>query len=158
MPKVFYINQAFFVVTKLFLILTIAFCSACYSSELRNDARIYFLNPDGSKTKNFKVEIAKTPKETSKGMMYRRSMPEDSGMLFIFPRMEERSFWMKNTYIPLDMIFIDSDYKVVNVVHNAPPLSQTSRKSIYPCMYVLELYGGVAEKAGIVSGSVMQYE
>ncbi len=140
----------------LFLFWVISFCSACHSDELRKDATLQFVSSDDTVSEVFHVQVAKTPDETRRGLMRRRSMPQNQGMLFVFEGMSERSFWMKNTYISLDMIFIDAEGKVVHIIPNVPPLSHTSRKSIYPCTYVLELNGGRAKSGGVVVGSVMK--
>jgi hypothetical protein len=103
----------------------------------------------------FKVELAKTASEQAKGLMYRAQLPEEQGMLFVFEKDSSRTFWMKSTLIPLDMIFIDSDLKVVEVKANIQPCKEDpcpQYKSV-PAMYVLEINGGLAEKNGIKAGS-----
>lgn len=150
------IKSLFSFTPYLFFVGVLLLCGACYSSELRDDARVHFVDSQGVRSTEFTVQIAKTPTETSKGLMYRRNMPEKQGMLFIFEGMSERSFWMKNTYLSLDMIFIDKDGKVVHIIPDVPPLTLTSRKSKYPCRYVLELNAGMAKLAGITVGSVMR--
>lgn len=105
----------------------------------------------------FKVELAKTPAEQAKGLMYRAELPEDHGMLFFFERDAPRTFWMKNTLIPLDMIFINSELKVVEVKANVPPCREDPCPTYpsVPAMYVLEINGGLAEKKGIKVGSMV---
>ena len=100
----------------------------------------------------FSVEIAATPPTREVGLMNRRFMPTDRGMLFEFEREEPLSFWMKNTYIPLDMIFIGRSGKVTRVVERAEPLSETVIPSGGPAAAVLELNGGVAAAIGIRAG------
>lgn len=129
---------------------------ACYSSDLREDAVVSFIDSKGKESAKYKVQIAKTGNERNKGLMYRRNMPDNHGMFFIFDGMEERSFWMKNTYITLDMIFIDNNGVIKHIVHNVPPLTKTSRKSKYPCKYVLELKGGMSRKSGIEVGNKLK--
>ena len=94
-----------------------------------------------------------TPGQRQVGMMYRKKLADDRGMLFIFPEEKPRSFWMKNTYVELDIIFIDSAFVVTNVVHRAVPLTTTSRKSTRDALYVVEVRGGLAEKWRVTSGS-----
>ena len=103
----------------------------------------------------FKVELAKTASEQAKGLMYRAELPEDHGMLFVFQKDAPRTFWMKNTLIPLDMIFIDSDMNVAEVKENVPPCREDPcpQYKSAPAMYVLEINGGLAEKKGIKAGS-----
>lgn len=100
------------------------------------------------------VEIAKTPGQLSKGLMNRASLPEGSGMLFVFPDSSERTFWMKNTLIPLDIIFISSDTRIVNIERAFPCKSDPCPlyRSRGGAMYVLEVNGGFAEAHGIKEG------
>ena len=100
----------------------------------------------------FQVEIAKDEASRAKGLMYRRFMPADRGMLFEFDRSEPVAFWMKNTYISLDMIFIAADGSVTRVAANAEPLSEATIPSGGPCIGVLEINAGVAAKIGVVPG------
>ena len=100
----------------------------------------------------FQVEIANSEASRETGLMNRRFMPADRGMLFEFPSEEPVSFWMKNTYIPLDMIFIRRDGAVVAIVANAEPLSETTIPSGAPCIGVLEVNGGVAASIDLKPG------
>ena len=98
------------------------------------------------------IEIADTEYETQTGLMYRSSMEEKHGMLFVFPDVAIHSFYMKNTQIPLDIIFIDANKKVVSFYENAEPFSQTGISSMVPVQYVLEINAGLVEKWGIEIG------
>jgi len=100
----------------------------------------------------FLVELAVTPEETSRGLMFRRSLPEGQGMLFDFQRDQELSFWMKNTYIPLDMIFIRSDGRIHRIAENTEPLSERLVPSLGPARAVLEVIAGTARKFGLAPG------
>jgi hypothetical protein len=100
----------------------------------------------------FQVELASNDEERSQGLMYRRSMAPDRGMLFDFGRVEPLSMWMKNTYIPLDMLFIRPDGSIARVAANAEPLSTRTIPSGEPVLAVLELNGGTAERLGIKAG------
>src|SRR5271168_270663 len=100
----------------------------------------------------FQVEIANNEATREKGLMFRRFMPADRGMLFEFERSEPVAFWMKNTYIQLDMVFIARDGVVTHVAANAEPLSEAIVPSGGPCVAVLELNAGVAAKIGLVPG------
>lgn len=110
-----------------------------------------FVTPD-SKTHTFKVEIARTEKAQARGLMYRTSLDEDAGMVFEFPYAHQASFWMRNTCIPLDMVFVSEDGLVIGVV-TAPPLNETSRGVPGLSKYVVELAAGVAKKRGIGMGT-----
>jgi len=100
----------------------------------------------------FEVEMAVTPEETSRGLMFRRELPEGRGMLFDFHRDQEVSFWMKNTYISLDMIFIRSDGRIMRIAENTTPLSERLVPSNSQVRAVLEVIAGTAKKYGIAAG------
>ncbi|HEY3719518.1 MAG TPA: DUF192 domain-containing protein [Roseiarcus sp.] len=100
----------------------------------------------------FQVEIANNEASREKGLMFRRFMPADRGMLFEFEKNQPVAFWMKNTYIPLDMVFIAPDGRVTHVAANAEPLSEAVVPSGGPCIAVLELNGGVAARIGLAPG------
>lgn len=105
-----------------------------------------------SGTHSFVVELALTGEERAVGLMHREQMDENAGMLFRFDTSRIVAMWMKNTLIPLDMVFIRADGTVANVHQNAEPHSERVIGSGEPVLYVLELNGGVAEKIGIEPG------
>ena len=100
----------------------------------------------------FSVEIADTEPEREKGLMFRKDLPEGHGMLFDFHREQEVGFWMQNTYIPLDMIFIRGDGRILRIAENTEPLSTRIIPSNGPVRAVLEVIGGTARKYGIAPG------
>lgn len=100
----------------------------------------------------FQVELAQTPPERAHGLMFRRELAPDHGMLFIYPREDSVLMWMKNTYIPLDMLFIAADGRITRIVANAKPLSTDIIASGPPAKAVLELAGGTASSLGIEEG------
>ena len=100
----------------------------------------------------FTVELATTEAERERGLMFVKSLPEGQGMLFDFKRDQPVSFWMHNTYIPLDMIFIAGNGRIMHIAENAKPLSDDLIPSQYPVRAVLEVIGGTAEKLGIKPG------
>jgi uncharacterized protein len=102
--------------------------------------------------RTFQVERAVAPDERARGLMFRRSMPQDEGMLFDFGEDRPVSMWMKNTYIPLDMIFIGSDRRVKHVAERTTPLSERSVGSSVPVRYVLEINAGLSDALGIEPG------
>ncbi|WP_374764655.1 DUF192 domain-containing protein [Yunchengibacter salinarum] len=106
---------------------------------------------DGSRHA-FTVELARDPESRAQGLMYRRSLDDGKGMLFLFPDAERRSFWMRNTYIPLDILFIRAGGRIANVVANARPRTDTPRRSRGRAVAVLEIRGGLAEELGIEAG------
>ncbi len=110
-----------------------------------------------SGTHRFQVEVMRTDEERARGLMFRRFMPADRGMLFDFKREEQVAMWMKNTYIPLDMLFIDRSGKIVNIARDAEPLSERIIPSGAPAYAVLELNGGVARKLDMKVGDMVQH-
>ena len=96
-----------------------------------------------------KVEVASTDAQRQTGMMFRESMAEDEGMLFVFPTERHNSFWMHNTLIPLDMFFIDADWNVVGIVEQATPQTDDPRNVPRMSQYVLEVKGGFARRHGL---------
>jgi uncharacterized membrane protein (UPF0127 family) len=117
--------------------------------------RIEFATGGGAHV--FSVEIADTEVAREIGLMNRRFMPADRGMLFEFPNEEPVAFWMKNTYIPLDMIFIRRDGTIVSIAANAEPLSETTIPSGGSCIGVVELNGGVAASIGLQPGDKVRH-
>lgn len=106
----------------------------------------------GSGVHVFSVELAQTDEERAKGLMFRRELPEGQGMLFDFGRDENVSMWMKNTYVPLDMIFIAANGRIVRIAENTQPMSTRIIPSGGPVRAVLEVIGGTAKKHGIAPG------
>ena len=104
------------------------------------------------------VELALTPKDREVGLMNRSEMPADQGMLFRFDETRNVAMWMKNTLIPLDMLFIDDAGKVVTIKTNAQPLSLDVIPSGQPVRYVLELNGGAAARYGVAIGDRLESE
>lgn len=103
----------------------------------------------------YEVELAETTIEKTKGLMYRKMMDEDRGMLFLYDKEGIRSFWMKNTFIPLDILWISKDNKVVFISENTQPCKQMVCPSIDPgvkALYVLEINGGLCLKNNIKVG------
>jgi uncharacterized membrane protein (UPF0127 family) len=104
------------------------------------------------------VEVAASDEATTRGMMWRARLDEGKGMLFIFPDEKVRAFWMRNTLVPLDMLFIGADKKIVGIVEQAVPQTLTSRSVGVPSKYVLEVPGGWSAKSGVKSGSPVEIE
>lgn len=109
----------------------------------------------------YKVELARTPEEQAQGLMFRESLPEKTGMLFLFGEPAPHKFWMKNTMIPLDMIWIDGAGRVLFVSANTPPCKADPCPDYgpeVPALSVLEIAGGMAEKEKITMGSTLRFE
>ena len=109
------------------------------------------------KAHDFRVEVARTAEEQAKGLMFRRAMGADEGMLFPFDPPRQASFWMKNTVIPLDIVFIGPDRRVLNISANAEPYSLDPRPSAGAVSAVLELNGGRAAQLGIAPGARVKW-
>lgn len=105
----------------------------------------------------FRVEVAATGQEQQRGLMFRTAMGADEGMIFPLAQVRMASFWMHNTVIPLDIIFIGPDRKVINIRANAVPYSDESLPSTAPAMAVLELNGGRAAQLGIGPGDTVEW-
>jgi uncharacterized membrane protein (UPF0127 family) len=101
---------------------------------------------------HFQVEVARNDADRAQGLMYRRSLAPDRGMLFDFARLEPVSMWMKNTYISLDMLFIRPDGTIARVAENTEPLSTRVIESGEPILGVLEVAAGTARRLGIKRG------
>jgi uncharacterized protein len=134
----------------------LALFAAMFSGEVRGEkviSRACF------KDVCFKLEIARTPQERIKGLMFRRDLGADQGMFFIFEKKGRHDFWMKNTFLPLDIIWIaDDSGKVVDIWENAAPCLEDSCPSFEPkadADYVLEINGGIARKIGLGVGDTV---
>jgi len=109
------------------------------------------------KVHQFQVEVAATDEEQAKGLMFRKRMGADEGMIFPRRPPDFASFWMRNTVIPLDIIFIGTDHRIINISANAEPYSENPRASLGLALGVLELNGGRAEELGIGPGAKVEW-
>jgi len=107
---------------------------------------------------HFRVEVAATHGQQARGLMFREEMGPDEGMIFPYDPPRVAGFWMKNTYIPLDMIFVGPDGRISNIIANAEPHSREPRLSEGRAKAVLELNGGRAAELGIVPGALVEWE
>lgn len=120
------------------------------------DLAIYRDGQDGPLAK-LDIEFAVTEEDIRQGLMWRREMAADQGMLFLMAGEEPRSFWMKNTYIPLDIIFVGSDKRIVSIQPNTTPMSEAQVLSNVPAAYVLEVNAGYADRYGLAVGDVLEW-
>ncbi|WP_229426729.1 DUF192 domain-containing protein [Microvirga alba] len=111
----------------------------------------------GGQKQSFQVEVARNNADRAQGLMYRRSMPADRGMLFDFGRVEPVSMWMQNTYLPLDMLFVRPDGTIARIAANTEPLSTRTIPSGEPVLAVLELNAGTASRLGIKAGDRIEH-
>ncbi|MDZ7379397.1 MAG: DUF192 domain-containing protein, partial [candidate division KSB1 bacterium] len=103
------------------------------------------------------VEVADTPEKRTRGLMYRKDLPGNAGMLFVFPEPDVLEFWMKNTPLSLDIIFFDRDCRIVGIVERAVPFSTQPLGPGVPSQYVLEVHGGFARTHGIAVGQRAEF-
>lgn len=125
--------------------------------KFRKDGELLFLE-SGSDKLLFKIEteIVSTDEERARGLMFRNEMAEDNGMIFLFSQEDTQSFYMRNTLIPLDIIYVNSKMEIVDIYKNTEPLNETSLPSKAPAMYVVEINGGLCEKYGIEEGDLIR--
>ena len=125
--------------------------------EFKKEAELQLFRSD-SLIASFDIEIADDEFERQTGLMNRHTMDNKHGMLFIFDKEDYRYFYMKNTYIPLDLIYLDQEGKIVSFQLNAKPLDESSLPSNIPAQYVLEINAGLAESYGLQVNDRMTYE
>lgn len=124
----------------------------------KKEGELEFIQRDAKiSLKKINIEVADNDNERTQGLMYRKSMEDERGMLFVFEREEPQSFWMKNTIIPLDIIYINSKKEIVKIFKNTVPFSEKSLPSDGPAIYVVEVNGGFCEKYGIKEGDVINF-
>jgi hypothetical protein len=126
--------------------------------ESAADGPRVLLSGAGGKPLSVKVEVARNDQERQRGLMFRTHMDEDVGMLFIFDKSDQLTFWMHNTYIPLDMLFIEPSLRVLGIVENAAPRNDAPRSVPGNSQYVLELNGGYCQRHGVMAGSVARLQ
>lgn len=131
----------------LFLLLPLAACA--------DDSRLVIKSRNGDHA--FTVEVVDTPEGRSKGLMFREKLAPDAGMLFDFKESREVGFWMRNTFIPLDMLFITREGLIANIHVNARPHDPTSIPSDGPVEFVLEIPGGRSVELGIAAGDKVEH-
>lgn len=124
-----------------------------------NQGELFFIDQNSSDTLAvIEIEVSDTDEKRARGLMYRSSIPENSGMLFIQDYEEMQGFWMKNTYISLDMIFVNSENEIVTIHHNTTPLREWNYSSTEPAIYIVEVNGGFCNKNGIKMGDKIEFK
>lgn len=103
------------------------------------------------------TEVARSEDDRNRGLMHRRELAPNAGMIFVFAQSEPLTFWMRNTFLPLDMIFIKSDRRVLGVVENATPMTDDPRRVEGDSQYVLEVNAGFAARHGITAGTLIEF-
>jgi uncharacterized membrane protein (UPF0127 family) len=162
-------NRQHYWMVLVFFILEISIFSACTvpnqtlqvnqpPSWIRRDGTLDFVHPDESIKTSIAIEIADTPETQMQGLMGRRILDDSSGMLFVFERIEPQKFWMKNTPIPLDIIFIGGDGCIVNIVESTTPMSNQRYRSKGPIKYVVEVHAGFVKRFKIDSSTCIRWQ
>jgi uncharacterized membrane protein (UPF0127 family) len=140
----------------LLLTVLLSFVTACTGRSEHAKVELGFVSTTGDKSPPFDVEVVSTPSTRAHGLMFRREVGERDGMLFVFPDERVQSFWMKNTLVPLDMVFVSKERKVVGILENVPPLTEDPRVVDSPSLYVIEFAGGTMKRLGIRVGSTVE--
>ncbi|MEO1436517.1 MAG: DUF192 domain-containing protein [Bacteroidota bacterium] len=125
--------------------------------QFRKDGSLQFLAVDSTALTTIDIEIVESPRYIAQGLMYRKSMGANQGMVFKMPTEEPQSFWMKNTYIPLDIIFVNAQFEIVSIQANTTPLSEASLPSGKPAQYVVEVNAGFCAQHQIQPGVRIQF-
>jgi uncharacterized membrane protein (UPF0127 family) len=136
----------------------LAILAACLLASCAGDPTVKIVGPGGAERVSVRVEVADTGPERETGLMYRNHLDEDAGMIFVFAAPSHQAFWMKNTEKPLDMIFADSSGRIIGIVHNARPYTESLDSVPGESQYVLEVNGGFAERHHVVAGDRFEFE
>jgi uncharacterized membrane protein (UPF0127 family) len=131
---------------------------AAAESQKAGHGELHFLRQDGSTAVSITIEVADTPEARIKGLMERWSLPEFHGMLFIFESQEIQRFWMHNTPLSLDMIFVDENRRILNIAESTTPMSKQTYSSKGPAKYVVEVRAGFSKKHGIEEGMGIEWK
>ena len=134
------------------LILACAFMLVSAATFAANLPRDVLLVETGSSQYRFEVEVADDPAERAEGLMYRQSLADNAGMLFLYPQSQPVEFWMKNTPLSLDIVFVRADGTIARIAANTTPMSEDRIPSGEPVLAVLEVKAGIMQQLGIVVG------
>lgn len=153
----------------LFLLFSLTFFVSCKNDKKHNtvkteevhftkDGELELFSADSTLIKKLDIEIADNEYKIQTGLMYRTSMQENQAMLFISERERVQNFYMKNTLISLDIIYINSDKKIVSIKPNTEPLDEATIPSDFPAKYILEVNAGLSEQWGLKTGDHMSFD
>jgi uncharacterized membrane protein (UPF0127 family) len=123
----------------------------------QKEGTLTFLESDGTPITTIDIEIAETDDERKRGLMRRRSLGYERGMLFIFDTVDESSMWMKNTPLPLDIVFVDRDSSVINIVERTKPFSLDPIEPAAPKKFVVEVRAGFADRHDLTDSTRVQW-
>ena len=121
------------------------------------DGRLAFVTPSGDTLRTIALAIADTDAERRRGLMRQRSLSYDRGMLFIFEEVDSTGMWMKNTPLPLDIVFVDADGRVLNIARRTTPFSETAIPPAAPNKYAVEVRAGFADKFGLTDSTRIRW-
>jgi len=127
-------------------------------NRFAKEGELQFIDAAGDLITEIDIEIADDDRQTTQGLMYRRTMKQNRGMLFIFPDEEERSFWMKNTVLALDIMYLNANKEIVSITENAQPKSEESIWSEVPAKYVVEVNAGFVTQYDIKVGDIITFK
>jgi uncharacterized membrane protein (UPF0127 family) len=127
------------------------------ASQMRADGRLAFIDENGTQVTTITIEIAESEQERTQGLMGRTRIGENEGMFFIFPGEELRSFWMANTPLPLDILFVNAANRIVMIHRHTKPYSEESLPSNSPAQFVVEVNAGFCDKYGIIEGHTIKW-
>ncbi len=124
----------------------------------KKQGELVFKKVDGTEIRKIDIEIADDDIKRAQGLMYRTTMTESQGMLFIFDKEEEQGFWMSNTRLSLDIMYANKSGEIVKIYRNATPYSEETLPSEFPAMFVVETLAGFCQKYGIAEGDIIEYK
>lgn len=164
-PEFYLMNRSCFILLIICLISPLLFISSCSDRQQQTEtqveeagreldftAEVSFINDENENISTIEVAVASDNQSRSEGLMNVTELPDDSGMLFIFDNDQSRSFWMANTPLPLDILFVNSDMNIVRIHRNTQPYSQESIQSEAPARFVVEVNGGYTVEHDIREG------
>lgn len=126
--------------------------------QFRIDGKLSFHTANDDSITSVSIEIAETPQSREKGLMFRYSVPDTMGMLFIYHEEQFQGFWMKNTHIPLDILYANKNFEIINIYENAKPESEEILPSGDKAKYVIEVAGGFVKRHGIKLGDRFNFQ
>jgi uncharacterized membrane protein (UPF0127 family) len=127
------------------------------TQDFQNEGTLAFLQPNGDTLRAITIDIADTDAERERGLMRQRSLGYDQGMLFIFETVDEGSMWMKNTPLPLDIVFVAPDSQVINIARQTTPLSEEKITPAAPRKYAVEVRAGFADRFGLTDSTRIRW-
>ena len=161
--KIIYIVAILAVAAAIYIVVNNKNSTPSYTVEntaptFKKEGELLFIdNTESDTLAVIDIEVADNDQKTAQGLMYRSSMPENAGMLFLMPREDIQGFWMRNTYIPLDMIFVNSNKQIVTIHANTTPMNENSYISTAPALYVVEVNAGYCNKNNINEGDKIDF-